>query len=55
LEILEKVNTFAYLGCKISYEEKKTTASKIRNFYKNFWNSEECFEADDLNGKYTIF
>jgi hypothetical protein len=36
LEILEKVNTFAYLGCKISYEEKKNIAKKISIFIKIF-------------------
>jgi hypothetical protein len=30
--ILEQVNTFIYLGCKISYQEEKDIHSKITKF-----------------------
>jgi hypothetical protein len=29
-----QINTFTYLGCKISFEKENDMASKIRNVYK---------------------
>jgi hypothetical protein len=39
--IVEQVNTFTYLGCKISYKEKKD----IFEVFTNYGNSEQCFET----------
>jgi hypothetical protein len=34
--IWEQVNTFTYLGCKISYKEEKAITSKIITFLQIF-------------------
>jgi hypothetical protein len=35
--IVEQVNMFTCLGCKISYEEEKDVTSKIINLLYTFW------------------